>query len=1076
MSVLGTRKHLSDHNIGKRIKHEHPSWLKKGQYVMFGSGHSVHIIKDYDSYRLYTYKRDKICRGFPVIITSIEFKNGKVFTCDNVEVFPHSGLTEWRKSLKHGSFLNYTFMNRQFNGIVTDRTNDTIDIQLIGSRKYITLSINSDSITETSFQEECPILPRKLPHRMMCSKYYTLNGFCHVVDYADGLFLRKDEGNYSWVTEEKLPNFIPELWGKLVFTDTFQKKKLGTFEIPKYKLNLHFDSTYPIEMWQNMLHNGDEEIILFGLNQGIKNLSITDSNCLTLVCLLTMKYNSTNWLPVSIFSPCIGHIKNGRYLEHPEKIFSVLKKLSESLGMNGNLVQQRRIDMLLHQDVFPETVQGMVYDYNMNTPRPFEISIESADGDTVRFGVYFNGDMFSNLEFYMKSSTTLYLNNTIIHNMFSKKDTLSEPLFDNPWCTLDYKKYWDISPVFYDICADDHEYLLPYQKTILKCMMNYEETNHISHSLEISEGVNAITGIHWSTDGSCDIEDSYGGYLGLEMGIGKTVCTIALLQKRPMKTLIVVPLTIIDQWKLELSKFYPDANVTEYYGKRKNNTGNTVLTTYGVVRHMAYTGEIGTFDRVVFDESHTVRSIDSLYCTTCSNIVAKYRWCLSATPFKDNDISTISAQLSMLKIYPFGNSTLNNYLHTISHQYDKMPMYRSMIQKLILDIFIVQTKNGLLQRPNLNFKLKESNHEVLLCVQQPHEKMLYSSLRETLRKKLTTLNNECNILRHYGKISHFTQMLQVSLTHPCCVPLYQYGSIVDESKKHIDQVILSIDGLDGYEKNIKDQLSTLNPEDTNCSICLESLTRPTLVYPCYHLFCKECLDNCRQYNKKCPICRGTITTMCEITTDSQEQEREGKIYFTDVIGKNRCMDKMIYEQYNKWKTSFLSSKISVLQKKIKTIPKEDSIIIFSQYNSTLKMVQRYLAARQYKSELLIGSKSRSQRRDAIENFLNRKSTIFLLSTQTAGVGISLTTACHLFFMEPLMDKSIEAQAIGRLARMGQENIVNVYTLAVDNTIDTSTLSYKESYDKMVCTSKNRLTPTQMKKMRATHVLKIFDIN
>ena len=52
------------------------------------------------------------------------------------------------------------------------------------------------------------------------------------------------------------------------------------------------------------------------------------------------------------------------------------------------------------------------------------------------------------------------------------------------------------------------------------------------------------------------------------------------------------------------------------------------------------------------------------------------------------------------------------------------------------------------------------------------------------------------------------------------------------------------------------------------------------------------------------------------------------------------------------------------------------------------------------------------------------------------VGINLTQANRVFLMEPAMNPALEAQAIGRVYRLGQRKSVQVIRMRVENTIET----------------------------------------
>ena len=61
-----------------------------------------------------------------------------------------------------------------------------------------------------------------------------------------------------------------------------------------------------------------------------------------------------------------------------------------------------------------------------------------------------------------------------------------------------------------------------------------------------------------------------GGFLCDEMGLGKTVQVIATMLGNPgFKTLIVVPKSIVNQWKEELTRFAPSLVINVFDGPKR---------------------------------------------------------------------------------------------------------------------------------------------------------------------------------------------------------------------------------------------------------------------------------------------------------------------------------------------------------------------------------------------------------------------------------------------------------------------------------------------------------------------------
>lgn len=92
------------------------------------------------------------------------------------------------------------------------------------------------------------------------------------------------------------------------------------------------------------------------------------------------------------------------------------------------------------------------------------------------------------------------------------------------------------------------------------------------------------------------------------------------------------------------------------------------------------------------------------------------------------------------------------------------------------------------------------------------------------------------------------------------------------------------------------------------------------------------------------------------------------------------------------------------------------------------------------SRTLKGSMTMQQRAKALKNFKSDPGTsVFLLSMKAGAVGINLTQANRVFLVEPALNPALEAQAIGRVHRLGQKRQVEIIRLIVDNSIETRIL-------------------------------------
>ena len=63
-----------------------------------------------------------------------------------------------------------------------------------------------------------------------------------------------------------------------------------------------------------------------------------------------------------------------------------------------------------------------------------------------------------------------------------------------------------------------------------------------------------------------------------------------------------------------------DLELSEFYGKKRNTDGDVVFTTYGTLRQNEF--DI-VWDRVILDESHTIKKPESITALSCYKIKAK---------------------------------------------------------------------------------------------------------------------------------------------------------------------------------------------------------------------------------------------------------------------------------------------------------------------------------------------------------------------------------------------------------------------------------------------------------------------
>lgn len=109
-------------------------------------------------------------------------------------------------------------------------------------------------------------------------------------------------------------------------------------------------------------------------------------------------------------------------------------------------------------------------------------------------------------------------------------------------------------------------------------------------------------------------------------------------------------------------------------------------------------------------------------------------------------------------------------------------------------------------------------------------------------------------------------------------------------------------------------------------------------------------------------------------------------------------------------------------------------LVFSQFTSLLSIVKTRLDKEKIAYEYLDGKTNKRQERvDAFQ--INEDCPLFLISLKAGGHGLNLTAADYVFILDPWWNPAVEAQAVDRAHRMGQEKHVFAYRLICRDTVE-----------------------------------------
>ncbi|MCC7541328.1 MAG: DEAD/DEAH box helicase [Deltaproteobacteria bacterium] len=134
-----------------------------------------------------------------------------------------------------------------------------------------------------------------------------------------------------------------------------------------------------------------------------------------------------------------------------------------------------------------------------------------------------------------------------------------------------------------------------------------------------------------------------------------------------------------------------------------------------------------------------------------------------------------------------------------------------------------------------------------------------------------------------------------------------------------------------------------------------------------------------------------------------------------------------------------SAKLDLLFEQLETIADADAgdphkVLVFSQFTSLLDLVEPGLDQRGITYERLDGKTV--NRAERVARFQEDPEVrVFLLSLKAGGTGLNLTAADYVYLLDPWWNPAVEAQAIDRAHRIGQDRPVVAYRLIARDTIE-----------------------------------------
>jgi DNA repair protein RAD5 len=531
-----------------------------------------------------------------------------------------------------------------------------------------------------------------------------------------------------------------------------------------------------------------------------------------------------------------------------------------------------------------------------------------------------------------------------------------------------------------------------------------------------------------------------GGILADEMGLGKTVMIIALIhthkrERLPCKpckqsksgkeagTLVVVPLSLIDQWKQEFDLHGSDLNVVLYYENKERTSAevrkaDVVITTYGVVNsedsNKRVIQEFSWF-RVVLDEAHTIRNRMTETAKSTFKLRAEHKWALTGTPIQ-NSIDDLFSLVRFLEYQPWNEYVWWNKIITQKF-HKKCPESFVILHKLLKPIMLRRTKSSKQENGEPIISLPKLNVQEVRLKLPENDQITYNTLVTSAKKKYSSMIVDFKSRKYVACVFELLLRLRQFCDHPL---LLKSRSKIKNPEKIEDffNKFRNNDNLN-YIKELTETIK--NGSEIDCPVCLQPV-EDTVITKCLHLLCRDCASLQIEKNHNCPLCKRILSQGDLVTFP-----RESKFSVNLSLKYSESV-----------KISFLLEFLS---------NRTGKTVVFTQWVSMLDVLEFALQRAQVTYSRVDGVMSRDQRKQGIQDFKTSKQ-VLIMSLKAGCQGLNLTCADSIVLLDPWWNPAVEKQAVERVHRIGQTRNVTAFKVICEGTVEEQVIKLQRAKEQI----------------------------
>jgi hypothetical protein len=304
---------------------------------------------------------------------------------------------------------------------------------------------------------------------------------------------------------------------------------------------------------------------------------------------------------------------------------------------------------------------------------------------------------------------------------------------------------------------------------------------------------------------------SFGGCLADDMGVGKTAQVLALLETRrelraagePVApSLVVVPRSLVFNWKQEAARFTPQLRVLDYTGLARNRNGfdscDVVLTTYGTLRRDAARLKDVEFDYVVLDEAQAVKNPATESAKAVRLVRGARRLALSGTPV-ENHLGELWALFDFLNPGMLGAASVFKLAGAAGRNPDEDT--RRLLAQALRPFILRRTKAQVAR------ELPAKNEQTVYCEMEPPQRKLYNELRQHYRNALLGRIDAAGMAKSKIQVLEALLRLRQAACHPGLIDPKRSGEPSAKLDVLLDQLREVLD--EGHKALVFSQFTSL---------------------------------------------------------------------------------------------------------------------------------------------------------------------------------------------------------------------------------------------------------------------------